>query len=534
MARIYKGSTYHLQLLISKFTQPPVEDVKISFYTTRPSDTITVSEGIVITGNIADVEIKSTQFNALDEGLLNYIVTGTREGITFIEERQSNYYLRNNSTMEGEDVPPQIIVITENGEHDVVLDAGVKKVNITVDVSIPSIQDVKNVTLTDNKEYVVTKDEGFDAVEKVNITVDVPLPKLEEEITVKLNAGETGVIDPSEGYDAMKKVNYTIPINPALLDLSVIGYTEVLPQMASAIAYSQSLYENWNSGISQIKDGNLVYMPLVDTSNRTTFDSFFKNCYRLYYVPSIDTSKATKMDYMFADCSSLPTVSLFDTSSVTSMIYMFYKCENLTTLPLFDTSKVTEMTYMFYGCSSLKVAPKLDTSSVNTMYYMFGNCKLLENIDNMKNWDTSKVKSMERMFISCWDLTDFDVNWDTSNVTNMMRMFNDCTGLTYIGAINCSSVEVNNYPIYSTTNFNSLTDIGGFIGMKASWTSLYGLAKCPNLTYQSCINILNGLYDFKGQTPGSSEGQLKVHANFLSLVGDEISIGTNKGWTITT
>ena len=68
-----------------------------------------------------------------------------------------------------------------------------------------------------------------------------------------------------------------------------------------------------------------------------------------------------------------------------------------------------------------------------------------------------------------------------------------------------------------------------------NWNDNYGLVLCPNLTYQSCINILNGLYDFtgNGETPYSSQGKLKVHQNFLNAVGDEISIGTNKGWTIT-
>jgi hypothetical protein len=47
--------------------------------------------------------------------------------------------------------------------------------------------------------------------------------------------------------------------------------------------------------------------------------------------------------------------------------------------------------------------------------------------------------------------------------------------------------------------------------------------------------VLNGLFDFvsAGISPASNEGKLKVHQNFLNLVGDEISIGTNKGWTIT-
>ncbi len=84
------------------------------------------------------------------------------------------------------------------------------------------------------------------------------------------------------------------------------------------------------------------------------------------------------------------------------------------------------------------------------------------------------------------------------------------------------------------SRFPKLTDFGGLINLKSSITS-YGFDNLPNLNYESCINILNGLYDFvgNGETPTSSQGKLKVHQNFLNLVGDEISIGTNKGWTIT-
>ena len=85
-----------------------------------------------------------------------------------------------------------------------------------------------------------------------------------------------------------------------------------------------------------------------------------------------------------------------------------------------------------------------------------------------------------------------------------------------------------------SANYPKLTDFGGLINLKASITS-YAFNNLPNLNYDSCINILNGLYDFvgNGETPTSTQGKLKVHQNFLNLVGDEISIGTNKGWTIT-
>ena len=89
--------------------------------------------------------------------------------------------------------------------------------------------------------------------------------------------------------------------------------------------------------------------------------------------------------------------------------------------------------------------------------------------------------------------------------------------------------------IFGYSELTKLTDFGGLIGLKCRLIGDYNFIKTPNLTYQSCINILNGLYDFtgNGETPTSNQGQLRVHPNFLTTVGDEVSIGVQKGWSIT-
>jgi surface protein len=245
------------------------------------------------------------------------------------------------------------------------------------------------------------------------------------------------------------------------------------------------------------------------------------------------------MKYAFYQ-SKISTLPLIDTSNVTDMSYMFAFCTNLTSVDLsgWDTSKVTSMGYMFNGCSSLTEVDLsgLDTSKVTSMQQMFSVCSSLTEIV-LSGLDTSNVKFMDSMFNNCRNLTSVDVSGlDTSKVTTMNSMFNYCTNLKSISSINCSGISTKNYyPIYNYSELSDLTDVGGFLGMKMSWDNTYGLVKCPNLTYESCINILNGLYDFTGnnQTPTSSQGKLKVHQNFLTLVGDEINIGTNKGWTIT-
>ena len=219
---------------------------------------------------------------------------------------------------------------------------------------------------------------------------------------------------------------------------------------------------------------------------------------------------------------------------IDDMSYMFSR-EERQYLPNLIGLQPTTMNSMCDNCKKLTSThglQYLDTSKCTSMENTFYYSNII-NFSYINNWNISNVTSMYSMFGSCTRMTDFDVNWDTSKVSSMERMFYSCSALKSICRLDCSSVEQNKYPLWNTT---SVINIGGFINMKSSWSDNYGLSKCPNLTYESCINILNGLYDFTGhnETPSSTQGKLKVHANFLTTVGDEISIGTSRGWVITT
>ena len=270
---------------------------------------------------------------------------------------------------------------------------------------------------------------------------------------------------------------------------------------------------------------SLTTIPLLDTSNVTDMSQMFSYCTSLTSIPSLNTTKVTDMGKMFSSCSSLTSIPLLDTSSVTDMSCMF-QLSGIKTVPQLDTSNVTDMNSMFYKCSGLTSVPQLDTSNVTNMYWMFHECTSLTSIPLL---DTSKVEKMEYMFGECTKLTTIP-QLDTSKVSKMFGMFSDCTSLTFIPSLNARNVTDGDY-IFGHTTLNKLTDLGGFNHIKSN----LDISLLPNLTYDSCINVLNGLYNFTGtnQTPTSLQGRLKVHQNFLNLVGDQISIATNKGWTIT-
>lgn len=189
-------------------------------------------------------------------------------------------------------------------------------------------------------------------------------------------------------------------------------------------------------------------------------------------VPKINVKKES-IKFAYSSFTTVPEWA--DFSNVTSMRYMFYSCSSLQTIPLIDTSNVTDMSSMFYDCSNLTSIPQLDTSNVNS------------------------------------------VN----------RMFYGCSNLTSVPPLNAQNITSNE--MFGYGELTKLTDFGGLIGLKVDFNGGYSFNKCPNLTYQSCINILNGLAD----VTELGSRTLKVHPNFLTNVGDEISIGTNKGWIIT-
>ena len=222
-------------------------------------------------------------------------------------------------------------------------------------------------------------------------------------------------------------------------------------------------------------------------------------------IPKINVEKEG-INFAYSAFAEVPKWADFE--GITNMYHMFDDCYNLQAIPQIDTSKVTNMAYMFSFCASLQAIPQLDTSNVTNMKSMFDNCTSLQAIPQL----------------------------DTSNATDIDSMFNGCKSLVSLPALNAQSLDVTSYSgFFGYSNLPKLTDLGGFLNLKSSLASDYNLKRLPNLTYESCINVLNGLYDFvaAGETPSSGQGQLKVHQNFLDKVGDEISIGTAKGWQIT-
>ena len=255
---------------------------------------------------------------------------------------------------------------------------------------------------------------------------------------------------------------------------------------------------------------DIVYAPKYDfvryKSNGAIFGKFeahdlFRGCHNLQYVPDMDLSPYPTIDFenAFEDCFSLIKLPIIK-GTHKNLYYAFRKCYSLidaSNLQYWGTGEATDFNSCFTNCESLKEIPYFDTHSATVMSYMFSYCSSLTSIPQL---DTSKVTTMSQMFYNCSSLQSLPL-LDFSSVTSISSFFG-----------------------YS--NITTLTDLGGFTGLKVNFD---GLNKCPNLTVESLLNVFNTIADVNGTgtktlTIGST--------NLNKLTDEQKAIATNKGWTL--
>lgn len=262
------------------------------------------------------------------------------------------------------------------------------------------------------------------------------------------------------------------------------------------------LNQNTNELLEVVYDSGVYKFTEI---NKPTIEGNLYRTINVNVIPKINLQK-TGLRLGYSTFTEVPEWADFE--GITNMESMFQNCSNLQTIPLIDTSNVISMYNMFGSCNNLQTIPLLNTSNVTNMREMFSQCNNLQTIPSL----------------------------DTSKVTEMYNMFHQCFSLTSIPALNAQSLNMPSYfGVFGYSELPKITDFGGFLNLKYSLTNDNNLKRLPNLTKESCINVLNGLYDFtgNGETPNGDQGQLKVAQSFIDKVGEEISIGVNKGWTIT-
>ena len=293
----------------------------------------------------------------------------------------------------------------------------------------------------------------------------------------------------------------------------------------------------------------------LDTSNFTSMDSMFRNCYLLTEldVSHFDTSKVTNMSAMFKGCSSLTSlnVSGFDTSKVTNMSTMFEGCSSLTSLNVsgFDTSKVTNMSTMFEGCSVKDI--DLRAWNVENVTNMDGMFKIATTeVINLTDWNAVKCTSMSEMFDYCTHIKtiyglstlvkaacqispsfirfpaiDLDLSgWDTSGLKRLNLMFY----MSSIGTVDCSGDGWNNVNVSNWYRF-----LEGAKQFKLG-KNFFNIPLIDSITITSYVAkeyLVEGSYDRKSN--GLVDLTLNLNRQIKNeLTESDIATMTAKGYVI--
>lgn len=131
-------------------------------------------------------------------------------------------------------------------------------------------------------------------------------------------------------------------------------------------------------------------------------------------------------------------------------MFVKYSFKNKDSLKNFDTSKVVSMQLMFEWCKfpeGFTLGDKFNTSSVENMNLMFYESMLPEGFTLGDKFDTSSVKFLSQMFCNCGKLPvcfTLGDKFDTHSAININSMFYGCSlqeGFTLGDKFDTSNVE---------------------------------------------------------------------------------------------
>lgn len=193
-------------------------------------------------------------------------------------------------------------------------------------------------------------------------------------------------------------------------------------------------------------------------------------------------------------------------------------------------TKIDANGYHFSHSTFVTFPAGFDFSKCISTKGLFFNCDTLTGFTEPIYLD--KCLDASDMFMFCDSLTDVPLK-NTSELINCSRMFFETGHLISLPLLDFGKVT-NISAFFGYSEPKNLTDLGGFKGLKIDWNDGFGLNQRPNLTYQSIMNVINNLYDFRANADNETTRTIKIHSNtYALLTEDDKLLATNKGWIIT-
>ena len=247
-----------------------------------------------------------------------------------------------------------------------------------------------------------------------------------------------------------------------------------------------------------------------------------------------DFSNVSDFNYMFSGCENLTriNVNLDGAAGESTRSFMFADSISLIEAPEIDTTLTTDMSGMYQSCESLEKVPSYNIDVCASLSDMFNYCSNLVEVGDFTTYSgtATELLSVYFMFSGCRSLVQAP-NIPTKNVEDFVGMFDNCSALETVPEYNFS--KANNVANIFNGCYN-LTNFGGFKNIKIDLPDNCGLVQCWKLSYESLINIINGLYNFRANGDNITTRTIKLNYMSISkLTEDDIAMATSKGWVIT-
>ena len=172
---------------------------------------------------------------------------------------------------------------------------------------------------------------------------------------------------------------------------------------------------------------------------------------------------------------------------------------------------ITNATFKgFGGLEQIIGLKKINTTKIKSMEDMFLTCSALKELD-LSGFETSNVTNMSSMFSNCGSLKTLDLNnFDTSNVTNMSYMFNWCNSLETLDVSTFNIGKVSNMShMFSTCSELSEESLNGILKMLSTVNALSAANRklkvigLTQLQAEKCTTLSNwNLAEAAGWTTG--------------------------------
>lgn len=372
---------------------------------------------------------------------------------------------------------------TQNAEFEVLPDEGydgMSKVNVSVDVVVPTVQASKAITITQNGSIEIIPDSDYDVMEKVEATINVPAPTLQNKhITIDKNISMTE-ITPDSGYGGLSRVEVDVEIpveDNKQVSINQNGTTTIIP--GDGYDYIEMLEVTVNVPTTSTPNINDKYTSLAGVTDADAglvsgWDTLVDG-----------TNKCYLTDFNSAYTFNLPAIE--------------------TGFQMFSHSSGTGMVNFAAG----------SFTSLTNAHSMFDNCTVIEDFV----FDMPSVGNTSSMFSECSSLIHFNSN--TENLMNSSYMFQDCTALQTckINLTNCMDMSSMFY------NCQALTGLDFYGSIKEDLI----LSDCKQLTVDSLVATIDALANLVG----SSQKTLTLGTtNLDKLTEEQKAVATGKNWIL--